>query len=525
MTSAAIYCLSSKKPGGLGVGAQRKELRAYAQANGLHIVAKFSDMGISESLDEISQPGLAKLLGQLGTLERSWKVLLAVDRNHVAQDPMLALYLERECEHHGVEVRYSRVFRDSEDVVAEILLAQLRVFDHFHRRIRAQTGRLVLQDNVAKGFRSGGPAPLGYKTSRVLTKGTRAGVPAVKSKLIVDAGSAKKVADFLHQRAAGVPRSAAAKVAGLGNKTQGSLKAIERNALLYAGYTVWNQRRVHRPSRDDRRKTMILRPRSEWIISPTPTHKSLITRDEAELIVAGLDTARVGARGLKHRKADAYLLAGLLFAPDGTPWQADGKSYRLGGKPSRQHPEWGKRVSRAAVDQFVLNKIANKLPGNEFVAQAVRAAHAMARAIEDDPLACDEALRSVEAKIRRVTEAVAKTGLGSLRAKLNDLDTERSRLLMQRATVVEHSKLKAALRDITANQVLAMLKFGGVAGDGDVIYVRSALAALVERVELDPASRAVRLRWRVDVRNGQPDTETRLTVVRGRRRTALSATT
>ena len=39
----------------------------------------------------------------------------------------------------------------------------------------------------------------------------------------------------------------------------GTLVGIERNALTYAGFTVWNQRRKQKPSRDDRRRTMVLR--------------------------------------------------------------------------------------------------------------------------------------------------------------------------------------------------------------------------------------------------------------------------
>jgi hypothetical protein len=34
-------------------------------------------------------------------------------------------------------------------------------------------------------------------------------------------------------------------------------RAIERNALTYAGYTVWNQRKKHRPDRDNPVRTMV----------------------------------------------------------------------------------------------------------------------------------------------------------------------------------------------------------------------------------------------------------------------------
>lgn len=159
----------------------------------------------------------------------------------------------------------------------------------------------------------------------------RGGVPVRKSKLVPDPRMSKRVQLFLRMRADGARRFSAAQEAKLGDKVQASLIAIERNALTYAGYTVWNQRKKQRPTREDKRKTMTWRKREDWIMSPEPTHEALITREEAERILALTDReSPKAARGLTPRKPEDFLLTGFLMTPDGKAWHADGKFYRLG---------------------------------------------------------------------------------------------------------------------------------------------------------------------------------------------------
>lgn len=214
--------------------------------------------------------------------------------------------------------------------------------------------------------------------------------------------TAKRTQAYLRARAGGTPRHLAAKAVRLNDKSVGSLIAIERNALTYAGYTVWNQRKKHRPTREDPRKTMTWRPRAEWIVTDKPTHEALITREEAERVLAGVDRSKPKPRGPDVRNPDHYLLTGPLYAPDGRTWQADGDYYRLGRK--------GKRVQRAAVDRFVLDRLEHELRDKKFVAKVVEAAHDMADGIVDNPGALDGALRSVEAKMARLTKLVAEIG-------------------------------------------------------------------------------------------------------------------
>jgi hypothetical protein len=57
MKPAAIYCRSSKDKAELGIDIQERELAEFAASRGMQIVARFSDMEISGSLDETARPG------------------------------------------------------------------------------------------------------------------------------------------------------------------------------------------------------------------------------------------------------------------------------------------------------------------------------------------------------------------------------------------------------------------------------------------------------------------------------------
>jgi len=72
------------------------------------------------------------------------------------------------------------------------------------------------------------------------------------------------------------------------------------------------------------------------------------------------------------------------------------------------------------------------------------------------------------------------------------LEADRDRLQDERATVVERAKLKGALSNLNSKQVEAMLEFAPTSPEADVAYVRRSLGALVERVEFDASTRAVR---------------------------------
>ncbi len=306
---------------------------------------------------------------------------------------------------------------------------------------------------------------------------------------------------LLKARAQGRPRYKAAEAAGFGDKAVASLIALERNALTYAGHTVWNQRRKIRPTKEDPRKTMVWRPRADWVVSEKPTHQALIPRAQAERLLAEVDVD--SPRRFRLKKPGESLLSGLMVAPDGTPWTLDGAYYRLSRKmPGAPRKKTAVRTKkRDIVDRLILERIARDIGGNEIAAAMVNEARRMAAGIQDDPRAIDEQIRRAAAQIDRLTGIVAETGNRSLTEKL---ERERDVLAAQRAECAEKSKLKQTLLKLTPRDITHLFKIWAYAGE-DLIWgtsvseTRRNLDALIERIELDPATRMVQITYRVRV--------------------------
>jgi site-specific DNA recombinase len=488
----------------MGLSAQRSELKGFAASKQLKIVAEFSDMEISGSLDEASRPGLRDLLAALRDPARKWSNVLVLDPSRISRDPMLGLYIARECEKHDVTIAYSKLPLDA-SAFSETMLSVVRAFDRLHARLSGEKGLAGSLQNIKAGFRSGGAAPFGYQLKHTETGGVRGSVAVRKSTLVVDPGPARKIKAFLQARAAGVSRVEAAKVAKLTDKAVASLIAIEKNALTYAGYQVWNQRQKIKPTREDPRKTMQWRPREEWIISPAPVHEALITRSEAERILAMHGEFR--PKPLRVRKPDAFLLSGLLFTPDGKQWTGDShdNAYRAGVK--------GKRINAPWIEGEVIVKLADDFASADFLARTVAEARRMAVGIEADPQVLDKDIRKLEKQLGNLLDLAAESGDKSVLGRIRETEAKVATMREDKAAWAERAVLKKQLSAISVKDIRDTLAAVGleVRGEKRVLdmldippehrlepgQLRQVLTTLVQRIELDPATRAFTIRYRL----------------------------
>ncbi|GIK24709.1 MAG: hypothetical protein BroJett006_09550 [Betaproteobacteria bacterium] len=504
---AALYMRSSKDKAEVGLDIQRRDLKAFAKAKGYIVAAEFSDMEISGSLDETARPGLRQLLAALRDPAREWSVILALDTSRIARDPLIAIYVKREAEKVGVDIRFSKMDIDGDSAFGEMMLNVARSFDRLHARLSAEKGRSGLEANVGKGFRAGGRAPLGYKLQHHDTGAVRSGAPVRKSTLVLDKRDARKVKAFLEARAAGVPRTVAAVDAGLRGKAVATLVGIERNALTYAGFTVWNQRRKVKPTKDDPRRSMEWRPRAEWVVSEEHTHEALITKEEAERLLA-LHEDRARKR-VRVYNADDFLLAGLLFTPDGRQWTGDAhdKAYRI---------RKGQRINAPWVESEVLLQVSADMRDKKFLARIVQQARSMGEAIQVDPVAIEGDIKKAEKKLANVVDLVAETGDRALLAKMRELEGEVAKLREAKATWAEQSALKArllALSEKDVNFALAVsgleIRDGAGSWEGDFGFsdehripadqLRRVLNTLASRITLDPETRDISIHYRLRV--------------------------
>src|SRR6185437_2063571 len=86
----------------LGPEAQRRAIGAWAETNGVEVVAWHADQGISGGSDLDERPGLVAALADLRLLGAG--VLVVAKRDRIARDVYVAATIERAVDHGGARV-------------------------------------------------------------------------------------------------------------------------------------------------------------------------------------------------------------------------------------------------------------------------------------------------------------------------------------------------------------------------------------------------------------------------------------
>ena len=480
---AALYLRSSKDRSDVSIDAQRRDLVNVAADRNLAIVAEFVD--VVESGKDENRPGFQDLVAALRSRSRDWTTLLLLDTSRLARRRHIAVLFEHEAERRGVKVLYRTV--PETDAITEMLLRSiLQAMDEWHSLTSRRKGLAGMAENVRKGFRAGGRAPLGYQLEQVETGAVREGRPVKKSRLI-PSDEAPNVAAYLKARARGISRAVALRE--LRQKFEpSSLVGIEWNAITYAGHTVWN---VHcdRDSEGHYRGGSKRRPREEWVVQRC-THEALISDSEAEALIEKLESSPVRNN---RRSSATYLLTGLLRTPDNAPWYGDqgGKYYRANN---------GRCLLVEQVDRAIVSKVMADLTSPEFVSEALR--------VTKDLLCRDHSaeiaeLQSKDAEIeKRIDRFLDMAGQletpGPVLRKVDGLERERKRLTSAIARFEEEDQqalAAAALTEANVARMLATLADELQACDREAL--KDFLTTVLERVELDPNTMTCQLYYRI----------------------------
>ena len=475
MDRAALYLRSSKDRADASPAAQRLALHQVAQQRGLIVAAEFVDVVVSGKDDD--RPGFQELLRAVRDPRRGWSHLLVLDTARIARRRHLAIIFEHEAAKAGVTVVYRSV-PDGDPITTMLLRSIMQAFDEWHSLTARAKGLAGMAENVRRGFRAGGRAPLGYRLEHIDTGAVRDGRPVRKSRL-VPGPDFERVRRYLRARAEGASRASAAKFARL-EISAASAVGVEWNALTYAGHTVWG---VHRePGTGSKR-----RPRAEWQIQ-RGTHEAAITDAEAEAIIARLEAYRPSRAG--RARGAGYALAGLLVAPDGRRWHGDRGTYRLDGT--------GRQVQAKAIEQAVIAQVMADLQAPAFVRALLRAARDAAPK-GAPPDAARKALARLDREAARLTGLLAETSEpGPLLRRLEAIEGERRALVAQAEQEAAEAAQVAAAAGLTEGAVRAAL--AALAADLEAVPPegwRDALAPLVDRIELDPVTRRAVVRYRI----------------------------
>jgi site-specific DNA recombinase len=476
MRAAALYLRSSKDRSDVSIAAQRRALIELAQAKSLPVVAEYSDP-VESGKDE-DRPGFQNLLRDLKARGRTWSVILAYDTSRIARRRFIAQALGHEAKKAGVTILYARV-PEVDPITSVILESSLQAIDEVHSLMSREKGLAGMAENVRRGYRAGGRAPTGYELERITTSAMREGQPVMKSRLAPD-HNAPRVAAYLRARVAGQHGAAAARLHAVPISRSG-LVDLEWNALTYAGHTVWNMRRGK-----DGQSAGSRRPRAEWMIQ-RDTHPALITEAEALAIIGRLEAKESATR----RRGSEYLLSGLIVRPDGAAWYGDRGSYTTKGGA----------IEAELLERLVLEHLAADLSTAPIVAAFTREAKRLQGELQDhsELEAAKAAMADIERRSSRLTDLLELTSdPAPLLRRLEELELER-RGAAERLLRAEDAQARAqALQGITEADVAALL--GGIAGDLPGLErgaLKDVLRAWVARIELDPATRAGRLVYRL----------------------------
>lgn len=473
MQRIALYLRSSKDRSDVSIDAQRRELQALAESRGWVVVAEYSD-AVESGKDE-DRPGFQRLLRDLKSPQRTWSQILVLDTSRLSRKRLHAIiFEEQECRRYGVKVVYKSL-PDADPTTEMLLKSILQAMDEWHSMNSKTKGLNGMAENIRQGYRAGGSAPMGYRLMTMETGAIRDGAPVTKTKL-APSDKAHQVRMYLQLRAQGERRKTATQRSGL-TASATTLLGIERNALTYAGHTVWNRHTEHDSTGYIRQRKF--RPQAEWIIQRN-THEALISDEEAQAILDQVDKRKhSGGRPAQH----IYLLSGILYSPDGEKWHGVSGAYRLGK---------GVRISAQQVDKAVLGKLRAYLSSPQLVSKIIEHYHAIAKTLEDDGTTKITAakLRDIERKIDRLTDTLAQTTTPRpILSKIEALEQERE-VLRQRITEDEYSR--KSMRNLRAIKPADVRSFFDTMLQNlestTLESLKEGLQRLIERVELSPTT-------------------------------------
>jgi DNA invertase Pin-like site-specific DNA recombinase/flagellar biosynthesis chaperone FliJ len=473
MQRIALYLRSSKDRSDVSIDAQRRELQALAESRGWVVVAEYSD-AVESGKDE-DRPGFQRLLRDLKSPQRTWSQILVLDTSRLSRKRLHAIiFEEQECRRYGVKVVYKSL-PDADPTTEMLLKSILQAMDEWHSMNSKTKGLNGMAENIRQGYRAGGSAPMGYRLMTMETGAIRDGAPVTKTKL-APSDKAPQVGMYLQLRAKGERRKTATQRSGL-TASATTLLGIERNALTYAGHTVWNRHTEHDSTGYIRQRKF--RPQAEWIIQ-RKTHEALISDEEAQAILDQVDKRKhSGGRPAQH----IYLLSGILYSPDGEKWHGVSGAYRLGK---------GVRISAQQVDKAVLGKLRAYLSSPQLVSKIIEHYHAIAKTLEDDGTTKITAakLRDIERKIDRLTDTLAQTTTPRpILSKIEALEQERE-VLRQRITEDEYSR--KSMRNLRAIKPADVRSFFDTMLQNlestTLESLKEGLQRLIERVELSPTT-------------------------------------
>ena len=179
MKAVGYIRVSSKEQArsGLGLEAQQQHIEQYAKTNGLQLAGIFSDPGISGAKPIEKRPGLQQAIG---ATRRGWQLVVS-DIDRLARDHDLYGYINYKLKQKKVRIISTKgQGTDIEGGAGKLMTSFSTVqSDELRQKIREKT-REALEVKRAKGEKTGGTIPIGYRISGYVTKTRKLGMDIVE---------------------------------------------------------------------------------------------------------------------------------------------------------------------------------------------------------------------------------------------------------------------------------------------------------------------------------------------------------
>ncbi len=313
---------------GLSLPEQRRQVREYAEANGIEIVDEFSE-AVSAFKQDKKRVEFHRMLDRAKS-DREISAILVHDYSRFSRDSLQARTLIRDLKQSGVKVISLNDLEADPETVAGVYLEAITFAKNeaysrevaFHTRKGCRANVQTRDSETGWCYKNGGQPLWGYRAERLTRGEEKRGRPIIKCiwvpddrvvagkpvhewakhclvELAAKGATLHQLRDFCNDHGIPAPRQRY-----WGHTTWNSL--LHPSCLLqYAGYGVWNVR-----GKKQRRN-----PASEWVIVEN-AHEALIGEDDAKNIIEarrGRSCARFKGRTSNRARSSRYLLSGGLF--------------------------------------------------------------------------------------------------------------------------------------------------------------------------------------------------------------------
>ena len=446
MDYAVIYARQSSEEGAkknLSIPAQIQACKSFIEDQNYVLYKIFKDEGISGS--HLDRPALQDLLrlSKLGY----FKYVIVYDVSRLSRRTIDAAVIEHELQKNNVKLKYLDMV-GMDETVKPVIKAVMQAFAELHSRQSAKKTKDGMIQNLKQGYWNGGVAPFGYQIKKIEKNDSQRSIIIKNDEVInfikhyfkmrLNGGSIKEGIEYLEMK-------------GI-RKSYTGMRAIETNALFYAGFGIWGKanHRYRTIGRERFENNQHFKEKKEWIIIPNH-HPAIITEKEANIIL-----------GMKRiYKREKHLLTGIAYCAKCKRklWHDDDRLYC----PNKHLSIYGK-----VIETELINFIQNELFSEDYIEEIALKEYKNYYVQQHKSKNNSQKIKALKSKINNLANAISMVSEPSMLVEkyekyikeLKELEIKESNGIINLDDYLEICKEKIAkVKGETLKNILKILNF------------------------------------------------------------------